>query len=167
MMSETANDGGTSERPRRDPNNHSDQTTVAFKDGDPSNPRNFPVWRKWSIVTAITLIDLTVSWGASGFSPASADFEESFNIGGEVGTLGLSLYVLGLALGPMTLAPLSEYYGRTALYLIPYGTFLLCLAGTALVHSLGGFFVSRVLSGIFASVTIANFGGTIGMVFAC
>lgn len=162
-MSETANYGSSSNRVHAQRNDDHSQTTVAFKEGDPANPRNFPAWRKWSIVSAITLIDLTVSWGASGFSPASADFEKDFDIGGELGTLGLSLYVLGLALGPMTLAPLSEYYGRTALYLVPYGTFLLCLAGTAVVQSLGGFFVLRLFSGMFASVTIANFGGTIGM----
>lgn len=75
--------------------------------------------------------------------------------------LGLSLYVLGLAMGPMTLAPLSEYFGRTLLYVVPYGIFLLFLLGTALVTDLGGFLVLRILSGMFASVTIANFGGTI------
>jgi hypothetical protein len=81
---------------------------LAFAPGDPANPRNWPLWRKWSIVLAITLIDTAVSWGASGYSPAEAEMEELFGISAEVGTLGLSLYVLGLALGPMTLAPLSE-----------------------------------------------------------
>lgn len=35
-------------------------------------------------------------------------FEEEMGVSAEVGVLGLSLYVLGLAMGPMTLAPLSE-----------------------------------------------------------
>ena len=55
------------------------------------------------------LIDLTVSFTASGFSPASKKFAKDFGVSAEVGTLGLSLCVLGFALGPMTLAPLSEY----------------------------------------------------------
>ncbi|KAF2173759.1 hypothetical protein M409DRAFT_62035 [Zasmidium cellare ATCC 36951] len=134
---------------------------VEFKPGDPENPRNWPEWRKWCIVAAITLVDLSVSWGASGFSPATTKFEKSFNVSAEVDVLGLSLYVLGLAMGPMTLAPLSEYFGRTLLYVVPYGIFLLFLLGTALVTNLGGFLVLRILSGMFASVTIANFGGTI------
>lgn len=87
--------------------------------------------------------------------------EQDFGVSSEVGTLGLSLYVLGLALGPMSLGPLSEYYGRTPLYILPYGIFLLFLVGTALVQNIGGFLVLRLLSGLFASVTIANFGGTI------
>ncbi|PQE24376.1 polyamine transporter protein [Rutstroemia sp. NJR-2017a BVV2] len=134
---------------------------VTFQPGDPHNPRNFSFWRKWAIVSSITLVDLTVSWGASGYSPATTKLRETFHVSSEIGVLGLSLYVLGLAFGPMTLAPLSEYYGRTYLYVVPYGIFLLFLLGTALVQSIGGFLVLRFFSGLFASVTIANFGGTI------
>lgn len=86
-----------------------DVEVVTFPPGDPENPRNWPVWRKWSIVIIVTLIDLTVSFLASGFSPATKKFAKDFGVSGEVGTLGLSLCVLGFALGPMTLAPLSEY----------------------------------------------------------
>ena len=86
-----------------------DVELVTFPPGDPENPRNWPTWRKWSIVIAIALIDLTVSFTASGFSPATKKFAKDFGVSSEVSTLGLSLCVLGFALGPMTLAPLSEY----------------------------------------------------------
>lgn len=66
-------------------------TTAQFAAGDPENPRNWPSWRKWIIVAAITPIDLSVSWGASGFSPASASFRDDFNVSETVATLGLSL----------------------------------------------------------------------------
>lgn len=85
-----------------------DVEIVTFTSGDAANPRNWPLWRKWTIVGVIIPIDLTVSWAASGFSPASTKFQKDFGVSTEVGTLGLSMYVLGLALGPMTLAPLSE-----------------------------------------------------------
>lgn len=137
------------------------ESEPVFEHDDPENPRNWSEWRKWSIVFAITLIDLSVSWGASGYSPAETEMEELFGVSAEVGTLGLSLYVLGLSLGPMSLAPLSEYFGRSPIYIISYGIFLLLLLGTALVQNLGGFLVLRFLSGVFSSVTIANFGGTI------
>ncbi|KAM0795731.1 MFS multidrug transporter-like protein [Usnea florida] len=138
---------------------------VTFPSGDPENPRNWPTWRKWSIVIVIALIDLTVSFTASGFSPATKKFAKDFGVSSEVSTLGLSLCVLGFALGPMTLAPLSEYYGRSPIYIGSYGVFLFFVLGTALVQSLGGFLVLRFLSGWFSAVTIANFGGTIADVF--
>ena len=129
---------------------------VAFPDGDPGNPRNWPPWRKWSIVAVIVPIDLTVSWAASGFSPASTDFAQDFGVSAETATLGLSLYVLGLAFGPMSLAPLSEYLGRSVIYIASYGIFLIFLLATALVRNLGGFLALRLLSGLFSSVTIGE-----------
>ena len=129
---------------------------VQFAPGDKQNPRNWPLWRKWSIVGIIIPVDLTVSWAASGFSPAESKFEADFGVSSEIGTLGLSLYVLGLALGPMALAPLSEYFGRSSIYIVSYGIFLAFLLGTALVQNLGGFFVLRLLAGLFSAVTIGE-----------
>ncbi|KAK7753060.1 hypothetical protein SLS62_005010 [Diatrype stigma] len=132
-----------------------------FPPGSPLNPRNWSPWRKWLLVAAITPIDLSVSWGASGFSPAEGSFAEEFGIGDETARLGLSLYILGLALGPMFLAPLSEVFGRNGIYANSYAIFLVFLAGTALAPSVPVFMVLRFFSGLFAAVTIANFGGTI------
>ncbi|KAK3070095.1 hypothetical protein LTS18_000142, partial [Coniosporium uncinatum] len=134
---------------------------AAFPLGDEADPRNWPSWRKWTLITAIMLVDLSVSWGASGFSPASTNFSEDMHVPAEVATLGLSVYVLGLAAGPLSLAPLSEYFGRSAVYIVSYGIYLLFLMATALVQDLGGFIALRFFSGTFSSVTIANFGGTV------
>ncbi|KAI9810821.1 MAG: hypothetical protein M1827_006028 [Pycnora praestabilis] len=166
---------------------------VIFPPGDPEDPRNWPLWRKWSIIIALLPIDLSGSFAASGFSPASMEFSKDMHVSTEVATLGLSMYVLGLAFGPMALAPLSEvgsvhnilelaeertnaisptiqYFGRSPVYIIFYGIFLLFLVGTALVENLGGFLVLRILSGLFVGVTTAclpeaNFGGTIADLF--
>ncbi|KXJ85773.1 MFS multidrug transporter-like protein, partial [Microdochium bolleyi] len=136
---------------------------ATFPPGDPTNPRNWAPWRKWLTVAAIVPVDLSVSWGASGFSPVAHSFREHFGVSSTVATLGLSLYILGLAFGPMTLAPLSEFFGRSVVYNLSYAVFCVLLAATALVNDgrLGGFMALRFLSGLFACVTVANFGGTI------
>lgn len=46
-----------------------------------------------------------------------------------------------------------------------FGINLLFILGSALVNNIGGFLVLRFLSGWFAAVTIANFGGTIADLF--
>ncbi|KAK8243193.1 major facilitator superfamily domain-containing protein [Phyllosticta capitalensis] len=132
-----------------------------FAPDDPEDPRNWPRWKKWLMIGPTLLIDLSVSWAASGYSPASHNFAKDMGVSSKVATLGLSLYVLGLAFGPMSLAPLSEYFGRRPIYIYSYGIFLLFLMATALAPSVGVFLVFRIFSGYFASVTIANFGGTI------
>lgn len=77
------------------------KTIVTFQPQDPENPQNWPRWKKWSIIGSILFVDLTVSFGASGFSPASMKFAEDMHVSSVVGTLGLSLYVAGLAWGPV------------------------------------------------------------------
>lgn len=81
---------------------------VHFTPDDAEDPRNWPRWKKWLMIGPILLIDLSVSWGASGFSPANKHFAQEFGLPPGLSTLGLSAYILGLAAGPMTLAPLSE-----------------------------------------------------------
>lgn len=77
-------------------------TVVHFSAGDPEDPRNWSRSKKWLMIGPILLIDLSVSWGASGFSPASKKFAEDFGLPSGLGTLGLSAYVLGLAFGPVS-----------------------------------------------------------------
>ncbi|KAH6870629.1 major facilitator superfamily domain-containing protein [Alternaria rosae] len=156
----------SSSQPESQPLLHSSPTKViAFEPHDPDDPRNWSKARKWLMVAAIVPIDLSVSWGASGFSPVASDFAKDMGVSPSVAVLGLSMYVLGLAFGPMTLAPLSEYFGRRPVYIVSYGIFLLLLLGTTYVERLGPFLVLRLFSGYFSSTTISNFGGTIADLF--
>lgn len=90
-------------RPQSPSSTTPETTIVNFTTGDPEDPRNWATWKKWLIIGPIVLIDLTVSFGASGFSPAQTKFSKDMHVSTEIATLGLSLYVLGLAFGPMTL----------------------------------------------------------------
>jgi hypothetical protein len=112
---------------------------LTFEPNDPSDPRNWPEWRKWAIVIALMLIDFSVSWAASRYlPPAEKGMETTFRVPDQAGTPGLRFYVLGLAFGPIALAPLSEYFGPSPVYIISYRMFFLCLLGSALGKSLRG-----------------------------
>lgn len=82
-------------------NNTPKTEIITFQPGDVDNPRNWPRWKKWSIIGSVLLVDLSVSFGASGFSPATTKFAEDLHVSSVVATLGLSLYVAGLAWGPV------------------------------------------------------------------
>jgi len=75
---------------------------------DPANPRNWSASRKWLLLVVLVAVDLTVGFAAAGFGPAIAAFRVEFNVSDEVGVLGVALYLLGLALGPLAWAPMSE-----------------------------------------------------------
>ena len=64
----------------------------------------------------VSLAILVANFGTSIVSPGLSIMAEEFNVSVEVGILAISLYLIGFAAGPLFAAPLSEEYGRNALY---------------------------------------------------
>jgi multidrug resistance protein len=85
-----------------------------------------------------------------------------FNISSStVSTLAVTLYVLGIAIGPMFTSPLSEVYGRLPVYHATNLVFVAFVIGCALSHNLAQFMVLRFLSGCAGGTPMAIGGGTI------
>lgn len=63
---------------------------------------------------------LAVAFVSSAFTGGIAQMMEAFGVGTEIITLGVSLFVLGFAIGPLLWAPLSELYGRQVLFFATY-----------------------------------------------
>lgn len=56
-----------------------------------------------------------------------APVARQFHVGKEVAILGVSLFVLGLGLGPLVAGPMSEIYGRNIIYRVSFALFFLCM----------------------------------------
>lgn len=71
------------------------------------------------------------------------------------------MYVLGYAIGPVLLAPLSEYFGRQPVYLVSW--FLVCLfqLPLALAPNIGTVIIFRLLAGMAGGAPLTNTGGTV------
>lgn len=78
-----------------------------------------------------------------------------------VSTLAVTIYVLGMAIGPMVTSPLSEIYGRLYVYHATNVVFLAFLIGCALSQNLAEFMVFRFVSGFMGGTPMALGGGTI------
>lgn len=79
---------------------------------DPYRSINWP-FRKKAITTI--LYGLTTCWitfASAIYSAGMLPIAHEFGVSKEVSTLGISLLVFGLGLGPLLWAPLSEIYGR-------------------------------------------------------
>ena len=50
-----------------------------------------------------------------------------FHVSKEVAILGVSLFVLGLGLGPLVSGPMSEIYGRNVVYRVSFCLFFICM----------------------------------------
>ena len=80
-------------------------------------------------------------------------------------TLPVGAYVLGLGLGPLYLAPLSELRGRRIVYLISFTLFTILNVGCALAPDIATLSVLRFLSGACGSAGPTLGGASIGDMF--
>lgn len=76
-----------------------DPFVVTWITNDPRNPMRFSQLKKWTITLLVALAALAVSLDSSAYTGGIAQIEKEFHIGSEVATLGVSLFVLGFAIG--------------------------------------------------------------------
>jgi hypothetical protein len=78
-----------------------DPYAVEWIENDPRNPMTWPKTKKWIMAIAVANSVLVVSFCSSAFSGGIQQIMVEFSVSQEVVTLGVSLFVLGFALGPL------------------------------------------------------------------
>lgn len=139
-------------------------TEIVTWDGpdDPAKPVNWPTWRRWTIISLVTAAVFCAGISSSMFAPSVPQLMEEFGSSNQVlGTLVVSIYVLGLAFGPVFFAPLSELYGRLPIQHIGNVGFLLFTIACGLATDLNMLIGFRLVQGVFATVPVTNGGGVI------
>lgn len=63
----------------------------------PESPRNWPRWRKWSIIIGLNFYTIIVWVNLFGF--LTDPVEDQFGVGTQVATMGISLFTAGVAIG--------------------------------------------------------------------
>ena len=99
---------------------------------------------------------------APGTTLTMEEFGESSRT---VGTLMISIYVLGYAVGPLVLAPLSEMYGRPLVVNCSSIVFNAFLLGCALAPNMPSLIIMRLLAGVGGSAIMTIVSACIGDVF--
>ena len=142
-----------------------DPYIVEWIPNDPRNPMLYSNGIKWSYTICVAFATFGVSLGSSCYAGGIQEVLTDFHISKEVGTLGVSLYVLGFALGPLIWAPLSELMGRQAVYCITYFSLAAFCAGCAGAQNPWSVMILRFFAGSFGSSPLTNAGGTIADIF--
>ncbi|KAL2192573.1 major facilitator superfamily domain-containing protein [Corynascus similis CBS 632.67] len=138
---------------------------VEFGPGDPTNPMNFPPAKKWFITSIVTISILAITLTSSAYSSSAAQIMAEFDCSAEVFALGVSLFVLGFAVGPALWAPLSELYGRQILFVTTHGLVVAFVAASAGCNSMASLLVFRFFAGTFGASPMTNSGGVIADLF--
>ncbi|KAL2014031.1 hypothetical protein VTN00DRAFT_1556 [Thermoascus crustaceus] len=127
---------------------------------DPDNAINWGIWKKIYNASVPALMSFAVAFGSSVYSPGYPEVAERFQVGTTKALLPLTLYVYGLAFGPIIAAPLSETYGRRFVYLVTLPVSMVFTIGAGFAKSFGTLLVCRLLAGTFGSPPLAVGAGT-------
>lgn len=74
--------------------------------------------------------------------------------------MGQALFTIGVGFGPAFAAPLSETFGRSAVYKITAVIYFLLVLGSALTPTFAGLLICRFLAGMAGGPCIPITGGT-------
>ncbi|KAI0401428.1 MFS general substrate transporter [Xylaria palmicola] len=147
--------GGTEESPY----------VVEWLSGDPRNPFGFPMTRKVFITLVMALASLSVSFSSSAYLTPAALIAKDFETTQEVVTLGLFTFNVGQAVGPFLWGPLSELYGRQAVFIGSFAGVTAFNGGCWASQNIATLVVLRFFTGLFASSPLTNAGGIIADMF--
>lgn len=135
---------------------------------DPQDPRNWPTSTKIVLIGFVSLYALVSPMSSSMLSPAVSDISQEFGITNSIiSSMVMSIQILAWAVGPLVIAPLSEfdYIGRkpvldTSIWL----SFFFNLA-CGLSKSEGQILAFRFIGGLFGSSPLNVGAGVISDLF--
>ncbi|GJC79781.1 citrinin biosynthesis cluster MFS transporter mrr1 [Colletotrichum liriopes] len=144
---------------------------VDFWDGDPADPQNWSTAYRVLVVGMFALTTLATGIYSTAYSSGIPQMTEELQITNpSLPLLGISLYLVGLALGALIMAPLSETFGRRPMYIGGLSMFLALIPIAALATNFTMVIVARFLgktgltkksSAVAGSVMLSNVGGSI------
>ncbi|KAH7041326.1 major facilitator superfamily transporter [Microdochium trichocladiopsis] len=138
---------------------------VDFIPNDPKDPMALPNWKKWTWMMLHAMAVLAVTFVSSAYSGAFTSLVMEFHASTTVIILGVSLFVLGFALGPLIWAPMSEIYGRQWLFIGTMGALTAFNAGAAGATNIHTLIILRFFAGTIGSSPLTNSGGLIADAF--
>lgn len=129
---------------------------VYWEHNDTENPHLWPLWYKGITVAAMSLGATVVSLSSTLYTSGIPGLQEEFGISKLEALVGVTTYLLGMALGSVLFAPLSELVGRRPVYIISMTIFLLLLLPSALARNIETVLVTRFFGGFFGSALMSN-----------
>lgn len=145
---------------------------IEFEEKDSLNPRTWPLSKRCvfksllpnlvdptepksrcrvMIAALATYATMVVTLASAIFATAVPSLMRIYQIDREVATLGVSLFVLGFALGPVVWASFSELKGRYLPFIISVFGFMVFSFGTAVSKNMASILVCRYFAGFFGA----------------
>lgn len=131
-------------------------------ENDPTNPKNWPKWYKALAVGFVSWSTWVVVVYSTSYTASLPEMMNDFHISSEpTVTLGVTTYLIGLAIGSVILAPLSEMHGRRPVYIVCMFVFMILIIPCGIGSTLTEVLVVRFLGAMAGSAMIANSPGSV------
>ncbi|KAK1676884.1 major facilitator superfamily domain-containing protein [Colletotrichum godetiae] len=164
------------DRPEEDVEKKAGEDSTSFKDGDQQrlswddpresrNPKNWSFPSKLFHTAIPCFLAFEITFATSITVPATSLIMQEFSVSRTKSILPLTLYTLGLAIGPLFIAPFSEVIGRKWIYAGSCTFLLAFLGGASAVTTFSGLLACRFIAGTLGSAGIAVGAGTIADVW--
>ncbi|KAL4880064.1 major facilitator superfamily domain-containing protein [Aspergillus karnatakaensis] len=134
---------------------------IDFEDGDGLNPKDWSSKYKAMAIAMLSYNTLVIVLHSTSYTSAISVMAEEFDSPNTIVTLGLTFYLIGLAIGSMFFAPLSEVYGRKPVSVTCLAIFTLLIIPCALAKSIEALIIVRFVGAFFGSVMISTAPGMV------
>ena len=121
---------------------------------------SFPTWKKWTILTIIFLVQVSMNFNTSLYSNAIGGISKDFHVSEQAARVGAAIFLICYAFGCELWAPWSEEVGRWPIMQLSLLFVNIWQLPVALAKNFGTLVVGRALGGL------SSAGGsvTLGMV---
>ncbi|KAE9403832.1 MFS general substrate transporter [Gymnopus androsaceus JB14] len=142
-------------------NSSSVTTVVEFDESSEAHPRRWSPAYKCFVEFCVIAIAWQVNYAAAISSVTTESMSERFGVSTEVAQLSTALVFVGIALGAVPVAPLSETYGRHPVYVSTLLIASVFQFGVAAAENWSTVLACRFFAGLFGSAPLAVAGGSL------
>ncbi|KAI0840801.1 MFS general substrate transporter [Hypoxylon sp. FL0890] len=130
-----------------------------------SHPIHWNPVKKWAIIAVYCSLQTFITLTTTTYLSAEFLVQEKYGGSTQVVTLGQSMFIVGTAVGPAFLGPLSDIGGRKWIYVASIGAYAILNIGCALARNLPMLIIFQFLCGAAGSTALSNVAGTIADLF--
>ncbi|KAI4781217.1 synaptic vesicle transporter [Aureobasidium sp. EXF-3400] len=147
---------------------------VGWKENDPNNPQCWPMVKKWTVMVTCCILAIALTIPTSVEGPVQEAFDQHFHVNAMAGSMSTGkanalicecIFLIGIGVGSLFSGPLSETFGRNAIYFSTMILVMLFIMAKALAPNYGAALAFRFLCALFAATPMTVAGGTIGDVW--
>ncbi|KAF3766735.1 MFS general substrate transporter [Cryphonectria parasitica EP155] len=145
-----------------------DSTLAALqrvKTADEHHPMHWGSFKKWFIVFWYCMLQVFVTLTTTTYVSAEFLVQDQYGGSTQIVALGQSMFIIGTAIGPAFLGPLSDIGGRKWVYVVAIFIYAILNIGCAKALNLPMLIIFQFLCGTAGSVALCNVAGTIADLF--